>query len=227
MITDDKRIRLITGYYGSGKTEFALNYISKLAQTSKRLALADIDIVNVFFRSRERAKELEALGIEVISSSMTQDSSDLPALSSKIVKPLRDKSYDYVMDLGGSEIGANVLGRYKPDIHPEEVDFFMVVNIFRPETGTVDDICKQMELLEEKSGLKVTGLINNTNLIHETKIEHILEGDALLKEVVEKTKVPVRYTTCMLAEVGQCEELGKRVQGELFPMHYKMRESWM
>jgi len=227
MITDDKRVRMITGYYGSGKTEFALNYISKLATTSKRSAIADLDIVNVFFRSRERAKELEALGIEVISSSMTQDSSDMPALSSKIVKPLRDKSYDYVMDLGGSEIGANVLGRYQPDIDPEEVDFFMVVNVFRPETGTVDEICKQKELLEEKSGLKVTGFINNSNLIHETKMEHILEGDAILKEVVEATKVPVRYTTCMLEEVGQCEELGKRVQGELFPMHYKMRESWM
>ena len=136
MITDDKRIRMICGYYGSGKTEFALNYVVKLAKTSKRLAMADIDIVNVFFRSRERARELEALGIEVISSSMTQDSSDMPALSSQIVKPFRDKTYDYLVDLGGSEVGANVLGRYLPDIDPEEVDFFMVVNIFRPETGT-------------------------------------------------------------------------------------------
>lgn len=227
MIKDDKRIRMITGYYGSGKTEFALNYVSQLAKLSKRTALADLDIVNVFFRSRERALMMEDMGIEVISSSLTQDSSDMPALSSKIVKPFRDHSYDYVVDLGGSEIGANVLGRFHDDINPEEVDFLMVVNIYRPETNSVEEICKQMEMLEQKSGYKITGFVNNSNLIHETILENILAGDELLREVTKKTGVLVRYTTCMLEEVSELEELSKRVQGEVFPMHYKMRESWM
>lgn len=227
MVKDDKRIRMITGYYGSGKTEFALNYVDELAKVSKRTAIADLDIVNVFFRSRERAKVMEELGIEVISSSLTQDSSDMPALSSKIVKPFRDKSYDYVVDLGGSEVGANVLGRFHDDIDPQEIEFFMVVNIFRPETNSVEEICKQMELLEQKSGYPITGFVNNSNLIHETKLEHILQGDEMLREVTKRTGVLVRYTTCMLEEVADLEELSKRVQGEVFPMHYKMRESWM
>ena len=218
---------MITGYYGSGKTEFALNYVTQLVKVSNRTAMADLDIVNVFFRSREKAKKMEEMGIEVISSSLTQDSSDMPALSSQIVKPFRDDSYDYVVDLGGSEIGANVLGRFHDDINPEEVDFLMVVNIYRPETNSVEEICKQMDLLEQKSGYKVTGFVNNSNLIHETKMEHILAGDELLREVTKKTGVAVRYTTCMLEEVSDLEELSQRVQGEVFPMHYKMRESWM
>lgn len=227
MVKEDKRIRIITGYYGSGKTEFAVNYAYKMAEVTKRPVIADLDIVNVYFRSREKTKELEDAGIEVIASSVVEDNCDMPALSSKITVPFLDKSYDYIMDLGGSEVGAKVLGRFGDLIDKSEVDFFMVVNIFRPETGSVDEIIHQINLLEEMSGFKVTGFVNNSNLIHETKIEDIIAGDEYLREVSKRTGIPVRYTTCMLDEVSQIDTLSDKVQGEVFPMHYNMRTIWM
>jgi len=227
MVVDDKRIRIITGYYGSGKTEFAVNYAYKMAREVSRPAIADLDIVNVYFRSREKTKEMEEAGIEVISSSVVEDNCDMPALSSKITVPFLDKSYDYIIDLGGSEVGAKVLGRFGDLIDKSEVDFFMVVNIFRPETGNEDEIIHQMRLLEQMSGFKITGLVNNSNLIHETRVEDILEGDAYLRRVSELTKIPIRYTTCMVDEVQQYSALIDKVGGEFFPMSYNMRTIWM
>ena len=227
MVVDDKRIRIITGYYGSGKTEFAVNYAYKMAREVKRPAIADLDIVNVYFRSREKTKEMEEAGIEVISSSVVEDNCDMPALSSRITVPFLDKSYDYIIDLGGSEVGAKVLGRFGDLIDKNEVDFFMVVNIFRPETGNEDEIIHQMRLLEQMSGFKITGLVNNSNLIHETRVEDILEGDAYLRKVSDLTKIPIRYTTCMVDEVQQYSTLIDKVGGEFFPMSYNMRTIWM
>ncbi len=227
MVVDDKRIRIITGYYGSGKTEFAVNYAYKMAREVARPAIADLDIVNVYFRSREKTKEMEEAGIEVISSSVVEDNCDMPALSSRITVPFLDKSYDYIIDLGGSEVGAKVLGRFGDLIDKNEVDFFMVVNIFRPETGNEDEIIHQMSLLEQMSGFKITGLVNNSNLIHETRVEDILEGDAYLRRVSELTKIPIRYTTCMVDEVQQYSALIDKVGGEFFPMSYNMRTIWM
>ena len=103
----------------------------------------------------------------------------------------------------------------------------MVVNIYRPETGSVDEIIHQIELLERMSGFKVTGFVNNSNLIHETKIEDIMAGDEYLRQVSDRTGIPIRYTTCMLDEVSDVDALSKQVLGEVFPMHYNMRKIWM
>lgn len=224
---EDRRIRIITGHYGSGKTEFALNYVRKLKEKTDRVMLADLDIVNVYFRSREKEALLNKEGIEVISSSLRQDSSDMPALSARIRVPFVDKNCQCVVDLGGSETGASVLGRLRPDMDGKEIDFFMVVNIYRPETCDGEAILKQKESLERVLGFPVTGFVNNTNLIHETTPEDILKGDRILKEVNASCGVPVRYTTCMCREVKGWEILPPLVSGEFFPMVYHMREEWL
>lgn len=226
-VRNDRRVRIITGHYGSGKTEFALNYVRELKKEESRVMLADLDIVNVYFRSREREELLTKEGIDVISSSLRQDSADMPALSARIRMPFVDKACQCVIDLGGSEVGAAVLGRLRPDMNPEEIDFFMVVNLFRPETADVSSILRQKEGLESVLGFPVTGFINNSNLIHETKAEDILCGDAVLREVSAACGVPVRYTTCMTEEVADWQKVKEKASGIFFPMTYNIRAEWL
>ena len=223
MVADDKRIRIITGHYGSGKTEFAVNYVKKLRESvDGRVAIADLDIVNVYFRSREKKEELEEKGIQVIASNLDTAVADVPAA---MTMPVINKEYQYVVDLGGNDVGTLVLGRIKPLLDHAEADFFMVVNAYRPNTSTPEGIIEQMENLEYAAGLKVTGFINNTNLVRETTAECLLHGDEVLKEVTKRTGVPVKYVSYV--KDVMTEEIPEGLSGELFPMEFNMRKTWM
>ena len=226
MVADNKRIRIITGHYGSGKTEFAVNYVKKLRESvDGRVAIADLDIVNVYFRSREEKEELEEKGIQVIASNLDTAVADVPAVSGAMTMPVINKEYQYVVDLGGNDVGTLVLGRIKPLLDHAEADFFMVVNAYRPNTSTPEGIIEQMENLEYAAGLKVTGFINNTNLVRETTAECLLHGDEVLKEVTKRTGVPVKYVSYV--KDVMTEEIPEGLSGELFPMEFNMRKTWM
>lgn len=134
---NDKRIRIVTGHYGSGKTEFVVNYAIELAKQGKNVAIADLDVVNVYFRSREKAEMLEALGIKVISGALGHNANlDLPAISAGVLGPLQDDSYDLILDIGGDSVGARVLARYKNMLVDGSYDLFCVFNGNREQTGT-------------------------------------------------------------------------------------------
>jgi len=226
MVADDRRIRIITGHYGSGKTEFAVNYVKKLRESvDGRVAIADLDIVNVYFRSREKKEELEEKGIQVIASNLDTAVADVPAVSGAMTMPVINKEYQYVVDLGGNDVGTLVLGRIKPLLDHAEADFFMVVNAYRPNTSTPEGIIEQMENLEYAAGLKVTGFINNTNLVRETTAECLLHGDEVLKEGTKRTGVPVKYVSYV--KDVMTEEIPEGLSGELFPMEFNMRKTWM
>ena len=226
MVADDRRIRIITGHYGSGKTEFAVNYVKKLRESvDGRVAIADLDIVNVYFRSREKKEELEEKGIQVIASNLDTAVADVPAVSGAMTMPVINKEYQYVVDLGGNDVGTLVLGRIKPLLDHAEADFFMVVNAYRPNTSTPEGIIEQMENLEYAAGLKVTGFINNTNLVRETTAECLLHGDEVLKEVTKRTGVPVKYVSYV--KDVMTEEIPEGLSGELFPMEFNRRKTWM
>ena len=226
MVADDRRIRIITGHYGSGKTEFAVNYVKKLRESvDGRVAIADLDIVNVYFRSREKKEELEEKGIQVIASNLDTAVADVPAVSGAMTMPVINKEYQYVVDLGGNDVGTLVLGRIKPLLDHAEADFFMVVNAYRPNTSTPEGIIEQMENLEYAAGLKVTGFINNTNLVRETTAECLLHGDEVLKEVTKRTGVPVKYVSYV--KDVMTEEIPEGLSGELFPIDFNMRNTWM
>lgn len=226
MVTDDKRIRIITGHYGSGKTEFAVNYVTALREKVEgKVAIADLDIVNVYFRSREKKKELEDKGIIVIASNIEGAGADVPAVSGAMTTPVTNKEFQYVVDLGGNDVGTLVLGRMKPLLDPAETDFLMVVNTYRPNTSTPEGVIEQMENLEYAAGLKVTGFVNNTNLVRETTAECLVYGDEVLKEVTKRTGVPVKYVSYV--EELLTEEVPKELAGERFPMKFNMRKTWM
>ena len=226
MVTDDKRVRIITGHYGSGKTEFAVNYVKKLRESVEgKVAIADLDIVNVYFRSREKKAELEEKGIQVIASNLDTAVADVPAVSGAMTMPVINKEYQYVIDLGGNDVGTLVLGRIKPVLDHSETDFLMVVNAYRPNTSTPEGVIEQMEILEHAAGMKVTGFVNNTNVVRDTTVDCLLHGDEVLKEVTKRTGVPVKYVAYVKELLT--EDVPEGLSGELFPMEFNMRETWM
>lgn len=225
MLTNDKRIRIIVGHYGSGKSEFAVNYAMKLREeTSEKIAISDLDVVNVYFRSREQEQMLEANNIHMIHSSINAPTLDLPALSGEIAVPIKDKSYNYIIDVGGDSVGAKVLGRFSKMITEEEYEMLFVVNANREKTQTADDIIKYIKEIEFTSKLKVTGLINNTHLLRETTDDDIEKGQMLASQVSNKLEIPIKYTSCIESITNK---LPSSIEGHIMPIKLYMRQEWM
>ena len=177
MNTNCKRITLFAGHYGSGKTNIAVNYAYKLAREGKRVCIADLDIVNPYFRTKDSAKELEALGITLVSPQYANTNVDLPALPAESYRLVQDKSVYGIMDIGGDDRGAYALGRFADAIKAED-DYRMafVVNCYRPLTSTVEDTVEIMKEIEAACGLRFNCIVNNSNLGDETTPDTVRES---------------------------------------------------
>lgn len=223
---NDNRIRVIIGSYGTGKTEFSVNYALKLAAAGRKAALVDLDVINLYFRSREKQQELEAAGVRVISSSIKGRGADLPAVSPEAAAPLQENSWDVVLDVGGDAMGARALSRYRTYFRPGEYDMFFVVNANRPETATLAGALEHLEAIQRVSQVPVTGLVNNTHLVKETSLEDVLRGQHLCRQLSEAVGLPLRYT-CLLESLMPQLSSTEALDGTLFPLSLIMREAWM
>jgi MinD-like ATPase involved in chromosome partitioning or flagellar assembly len=225
---NDNRVRIIIGHYGSGKTEFAVNYAMKLAKlTDNEIALADLDIVNPYFRSREVASELEEVGIEVISSARGNKFNNLniPMVSAGILKLFQNETLESIIDVGGDATGARPMVRYKKYLIDGKYDMFAVINRYRDQTATVEGAIKHIKEIEAVTQAKVTGLINNTHLLRETTVEDVLYGQEMVKQVSKQLNIPIKYV-CALEEVAKKLEKEK-LDGEIFPIKLYMRAKWL
>ncbi len=224
---DNIQLTIIVGHFGSGKTEFSVNYAMKMQEAGHKVALADLDIINPYFRTREITDELEAKGIRVISSVLGNKEShpmDLPSLSPELNLLFQTDQYYGIVDVGGNPEGARALGRFSDGIKKTNYNMYMVVNANRPETETVETVLSFMRGIEEKSKLKISGFINNTHLVRDTSPEDILKGDKLVREVSEATNLPVMYTSYIKEMVDMS---GYDLAGEKFPMTMLMRPEWL
>jgi len=222
----DARIRVIIGHYGSGKTEFSVNYAIALAKmTDRKIALADLDIVNPYFRSRERHSEMEAYGVTVLSSQMGNDVNfDLPSVDAGVLGPLQNEAYEVIMDVGGDPVGARALARYREYLVTGAYDMLAVVNCSRPDSQSVEGIIIQVKAIESAAGVKLTGLINNTHFLRETTLEDVLSGQKLIEEAAAKLMIPIRYVSVIRALAS---EVSKHVSQEVLPVDMYMRDVWM
>ena len=214
------RLTLVTGHYGTGKTEFSVNLALALAEAGERTALADLDIVNPYFRSRERRELLEAAGVRLIAAAQSLADADVPALPAELHALLEDRTVRGVLDIGGDPSGARVLARYRPRIVKEDYRLLYVVNAARPEVRTAERSAEVLRAIETVTGLACTGLVNNTHLCGETTAEDVREGAALAEEVSRLTGIPV---ACHAAESRFREALKDL---DPFPMEIRMKKPW-
>lgn len=191
-----KRITLFAGHYGSGKTNIAVNYALKIKSEGHNTVIADMDIVNPYFRTKDSEDELEKAGIRLISSQYASSNVDLPSLPQDLYNVIDDKSNYAVLDIGGDDRGAYALGRYADSILKENnYEMFMVINKFRPLTKDVQSTVEVMDEIQTACGMKFTAIVNNSNLGDETTADDILNSVKYAEEVSEATGLPLKMTT--------------------------------
>ncbi len=185
---------IITGYFGSGKTEIAMQMARDAKQIGHRVTLVDLDIVNPYFTSSAHGGALEAMGIHVVSPGFANTNVDAPRLLGGIHAALLDTDSDVIVDLGGDAVGATVLGSILAAVAPRDTFcFLLAVNVFRPFTRTPEEIIELMETLQTHARLRVTGFINNANLLEETEPNHLFIGETVLGEVAKQTGKPILF----------------------------------
>ncbi|MBQ5890844.1 MAG: hypothetical protein IIW73_07830 [Clostridia bacterium] len=190
------RITIISGHYGSGKTNIAVSLAYDLKKVEEKVAIADIDIVNPYFRTKDNEQQLERAGIRLICSEYANSNVDIPALPQDMYAVTDDKELHSILDVGGDERGALALGRISPAIR-EENDYQMlyVVNKFRPLTKDADSAIEVMREIEAACGLKFTAIINNSNLGAETTADDVIGSLDYAAEISQKTELPVLFTS--------------------------------
>ncbi len=188
-------IVIICGNYGSGKTETSINLAVKRKNQGIDVKIADLDLVNPYFRTREARDLLKALGVEVVLPDRQYMNADLPILSPAVAGIVRQPSGLTILDTGGDDAGVIVLGALKDHLEKQEVQMLQVINPFRLLTQTVEGCIKIKNDIETSSKMSITGLIGNANLMDETSPEHIYKGYELLENVSTATGLDTAFIT--------------------------------
>lgn len=210
-----KRLTLICGHYGTGKTNIAVNMALDLKRSWDNTAIADLDIVNPYFRTKDSEDDLARAGIKLICSEYANSNLDIPALPQEIYTITDDRSMKVILDIGGDDRGAYVLGRIAPAIKEEnDYEMLMVVNAYRPLTRDAASTQEVMREIERACGIPFTGIVNNSNLGAETTPEDVLKTVRYADEISDITGLPV-VVTCAQRRVAA--ELEGKIR-DLFPL---------
>lgn len=222
MMKGIKRITIFAGHYGSGKTNIAVNYALKVKEaTGGKVSLADLDIVNPYYRAKDSTDILAAKGIKLISSEFANSNVDLPAMPSEAYAIIDDKETYAVCDVGGDDRGAYALGRYRDGILAEDYEMLLVINKYRPLTRNVSDLKEIKEEIERAAGIPFTGIVNNSNLGLLTTKEDVEASYAYAEEASRATGLPLRFTTVWEKIYNEFE-----IKENLMPIVLQERDFW-
>jgi len=190
-----KGIFIIVGNFGSGKTEVSINLAVNQKRAGVDVKIADLDLVNPYFRTREARKALAKLGIEVVVPEEKYLQADLPILSPVISGLIRQPSDLTLIDAGGNDVGATVLAALADSFRNKRVHMLQVVNPFRPFTDTIESCLKMRDEIERASKMTIDGIIGNANLIDETSVDDIYNGYDFVKTLSGETRLPLKFIT--------------------------------
>ena len=210
-----KRVTLFAGHYGSGKTNIAVNYAFHLKNLGKNVVVADLDIVNPYFRTKDSIDELTQAGIRLISSEFASSNVDLPALPQDVYSIFDKEGESAVMDIGGDDRGAYALGRYADYIKNEnDYEMLFVFNKYRPLTPTAEDALGIMREIEAACNISFTAIINNSNLGEITTPDDVLNSVEEAEKLSELSQLPIKMTT---ATANLVNNLNGKIS-DLFPL---------
>ena len=212
-----KRVTIFSGHYGSGKTNLATNYALYQRSLGLSVSVADLDIVNPYFRTKDSEKLFADSGIELIALPFANTSVDLPSMPSQAYGLFDQKNKNVIIDLGGDDRGALALGRFVPRLKEEDdYEFIFTVNFYRPLTTTVEDAFEVFNEIEWAARLKFTKIVNNSNIGEATTAEDVLKTVEMCNELSKKTGVDVLYTSVQENLYDEiCKKLGKE---KVFPL---------
>jgi hypothetical protein len=218
------KITILTGHFGSGKTEIAINLAFRERKANPKVAINDLDIINPYYRTRDIADEFIKHDIELIAPKGHLATADLPIVSGEIYRVLHDPSYRLIIDSGGDKDGATALGQYYNEWKHMEPEMLFVLNGNRPYVSTLEGAIETIERIEVASRLKVTSIINNTNIGIETTLDEIEQGLILAQKVSRKKSIPLLYSTISEQLKDQTGEFSK-VNPVVYIQRY-MRLPW-
>ena len=222
---DNKRITVVMGHYGSGKTFVAVNLALAIKRANKPVSIYDLDIVNPYYRTVDAKEILDSEGIELVVSPYAETNVDIPAMNSMAYKMVSDLSRYAVADIGGDDRGALALGRFRDKIKEENnYDALWIVNNLRPETRTIEDALEIKREIELTAGLNFTAIVNNANLGQETTKDVIIKGYEFTKKLSKITKLPIKFTAVREDLID--EQLKKELK-DILPIQPIKYEEWL
>ena len=206
------------GAFGSGKTEIAINYSIYCRKSYTKVAIVDLDVVNPYFRTLEAKDALNLKGVKVISPEGKMAYADLPLISPEIKGLIQNSNYHLILDVGGDDVGSVVLGNFKNVIQNYDYQMLLVVNSYRPFSQSVHQIEQMAQEIENRSRLKISGIVSNPNLSSQTDEETIEKGHIVIKQAAQKLEVPIEF-------ICVDERFSKKIRKENFvePIFYIKR----
>lgn len=226
-VPEIKRLCIITGHYGSGKTNLAVNLALDLAGAGERVTLVDLDIVNPYFRSSDYAPVLARAGVRVISPTFAGTTLDVPSLSAAVGGVFGTEG-TVIVDAGGDDVGATALGRFAREIGALDYDMLYVINRFRNLTGTPEEAAALLVEIEAASHLKATGVVNNSHLKQETTVAHVFGSMPYAHQTASLLGLPLRFTTVpegLALDVANATDTASRIENAyLIKIH--VRTPW-
>ena len=221
---DLEGIVVVVGNYGSGKTEVTINLAAHRLQAGIDVRIADLDLVNPYFRSRDVRGTLGQMGIEVVIPPERYVHADLPILSPKVAGMIRQPSQLTLLDVGGDEAGATVLSSLYEPLHDQSVQMLQVVNPYRPYTETIKGCLKIREQIEYAARISVTGLVGNANLIDETTLDDIINGYAFVRKLSMESDLPLMFITAEKRHLDRIDL--DRFSCPVLPIHRQLVPPW-